>query len=89
MVHCGASVSELLVHRWCYTRQFGNYVCTACLQCIYHLQTLCATNDRVSFLPKVYTKLCIGSLGRAPSTALKLSGSIKSSLQSNTRVEKV
>ena len=50
---------------------------------------LCATNDRVSFLPKVYTKLCIGSLGRAPSTAVKLSGSIKSSLQSNTQVEKV
>ena len=39
MVHCGVSVSELLVHHWCYTRQDGSYIYTACLQCIYHLQT--------------------------------------------------
>ena len=30
-MHCVASMSELLVHHWCCTRQYGSYVCTACL----------------------------------------------------------
>ena len=49
VLHCGMSVSELLVHHWGCTRQYGSYVV---LQLYYTMN-------------RTYTKLCIGRLGRA------------------------